>query len=104
MAEILTSEKFVEVVKNNKVVVVDFFATWCGPCKMLGPVIDKVADELKGKAIVAKVDVDQEPNLAAKFNVMSVPSVFIIVNGEVKDSFAGYRQKDQILSIINQYL
>lgn len=104
MAEIIDSQKFQEVVKNNKVVVVDFFATWCGPCKMLGPVMDKVSDELAGKATVVKIDVDQESGLAAQFNVMSVPSVFIIVDGDVKDSFSGYRQKDQIISIINQYL
>lgn len=99
-----TKESFDEALKNNKVVVADFFATWCNPCKMLGPVIEAVANELEGKAVVGKVDVDQASDLAEEYDVMSVPTVHIFVDGKLADTSVGYRPKDALLEQIKKYL
>lgn len=99
-----TKENFNEILENNKVVVVDFFATWCNPCKMLGPVIESIAEELEGKAIVGKVDVDQASDLAEEYDVMSVPTVYIFVNGKIVDSSIGYKSKVALLDQIKKYL
>lgn len=78
----LEGKDFDQIIQDEKVVLVDFWATWCGPCRMVGPVIDKVAAKYKGKAIVAKVNVDEEQALAAKYNIMSIPTVLVFKNGE----------------------
>ncbi|MBR2056516.1 MAG: thioredoxin, partial [Clostridia bacterium] len=77
----LTEENFDAVLASNPVVVVDFWATWCGPCKMLAPVIEELASDFEGKAVIGKVDVDENETLARKFGIMSIPSVFIFKNG-----------------------
>ena len=86
-----------EVLKSDKPVLVDFFANWCGPCKMMSPIIDEIAEELGEKIKVGKIDVDESKELAAKYNVMSIPTIMIIENGEVKKTFVGLRQKDEIM-------
>lgn len=78
----LEGKDFDQIIQDEKVVLVDFWATWCGPCRMVGPVIDKVAAKYKGKAVVAKVNVDEEQALAAKYNIMSIPTVLVFKNGE----------------------
>jgi thioredoxin 1 len=85
----LTAENFDSVLESNPVVVVDFWATWCGPCKMLAPVIEELASDFEGKAVVAKVDVDENEDLARRFGIVSIPSVFIFKNGEVVDKQVG---------------
>lgn len=82
------------VIKKDNVVLLDFFAPWCGPCRMLGPVLDELADKYKGKAVVAKCDTDQYQELAVKFGVRSVPTVIIFKNGEVVDTTVGVKPKD----------
>ena len=80
----ITSENFEEeVLKAEKTVLVDMYATWCGPCKMQSPIIDKIADEQGDKIKVAKIDIDEAPEIAEKYGVMSIPTVLIIKNGEV---------------------
>lgn len=101
---ILNADNFDECLKDNEVVVVDFWASWCGPCKMLAPVIDEIADDFKGKAVIGKVNVDDESALAERFGIMSIPSVFIFKNGEVKEKLIGYRQKTQIAIAISKNL
>lgn len=101
--EIVNTEKFNELMKED-VVVVDFFATWCGPCKMLTPVMESVAQKLEGKAKVVKVDVDESPDLAQKFGVMAVPTVIIFKKGEQAQAFSGYQPEPQVLSTIEKVL
>ena len=73
----LTSDNFDMLISSNSVALVDFWASWCGPCKMLGPVIEEVADDFAGKDLVGKVNVDDCPELAEKFGIMTIPAVFI---------------------------
>ena len=102
MAEvIITSENFEnEVMKSDKPVLIDFWASWCGPCKMLSPIIEEIANEYDGRVKVCKVNVDDEPELAGTFGISSIPSLFVIKNGEVTDTAVGYRSKEDIISML----
>ncbi|MBP5775851.1 MAG: thioredoxin [Clostridiales bacterium] len=95
MAEIiLTSDNFEsEVIASEIPVLVDFWAPWCGPCKMLGPVISQIADEYEGKVKVGKVNVDEEEELAAQYGVQSIPTVLLFKGGEVVEQSLGFKPK-----------
>ena len=93
---VINAKEFDEVIKSKKVVLVDFFATWCGPCRMLSPVLEEVLEESKGEFDIVKVDVDESYDLARKFGVMSVPTMIIFQEGIETDKMIGYRQKDDI--------
>ena len=96
----VTKETFEnEVLRSDKPVLLDFFADWCGPCKMIAPILDEIAEE-REDIKVCKVNVDQEPELAAKYQVMSIPSLFIIKDGEVTNQALGARPKAQILNML----
>ena len=84
-----SKEGFEQASAQPGVMLVDFWATWCGPCKMIAPVIEKLAEEYEGKVTVGKVDVDQEPELARQFGVMSIPNVVILKDGEIVDRKIG---------------
>lgn len=84
----VTNDNF-ETFKQGKVGLLDFSATWCGPCQVLGPIVDKLATEFKGKVNVGKVDIDEDPDLAGQFGVMAVPTLVFFKDGKVVDQHAG---------------
>lgn len=103
MAKVISSEEFSsEVLRATEPVLVDFFATWCGPCKMLAPVLEEVAQEMQGKANVVKVDVDASPDIAANYGVMSVPTVILFKDGKVVRQLVGAQPKANLLALLGQ--
>lgn len=102
MAEItLTKDNFAKEVKESQIpVLVDFWAPWCGPCRMLGPVVAEIAEEYEGRVKVGKVNVDEEPELAAAFNVSSIPTVIVVKNGVVTEVSIGYKPKSELVKLI----
>ncbi len=97
----LTQENFNEIArKSDKLVLIDFWAPWCGPCRMLSPVIDEIAGE-RADIKVCKVNVDEEGPLAAEFGVMSIPTLIVMVNGEVKHTSVGVKPKKEILALFD---
>ena len=101
MSEVVSSSDFQsKVLDAHGPVLVDFLATWCGPCKMLAPTLDEVAAETAGKAAVYKLDIDQSPDIAQKYGVMSVPTLMVFENGQVKNQAVGVQPKQNILSMI----
>ena len=96
-----TDENFEEeVLKASKTVLVDVFADWCGPCKMMSPVIDEIAEELGDTVKVGKVDSDENPEIADKYGIMSIPTIMVIKNGEVVKTFVGVTAKEEILAAL----
>ena len=97
----ITSENFEqEVINADKMVVVDFYADWCGPCKMMAPIIEEIAKELEGKAKVGKINIDDNQSLAVKYQVMSIPTIAIFKQGKVIQSFVGVTDKQEILDAV----
>jgi len=92
-----------EVLKSDVPVLVDFWATWCGPCKALGPILDELATEADGKYKIAKVDVDKAQDLAAQFGVRSIPMLLVMVNGEVKEQAIGAKKKDELKLMVTKF-
>lgn len=105
MALQLSTENFdTEILKSNSLAVVDFFAEWCGPCKIMGPIIEKFYEKYKEKIIVAKVNVDESPDLSGKYQIMSIPTIILFKNGEVQHKEIGVISEDKLQNLINQYL
>ena len=101
--EIINEKNFSEKTKNG-VVVVDFFANWCGPCRMMAPILENIQEELGGKISIYKVDVDESEELSRKFGVMSIPTLVIFKNGEEQNKLIGLRPKDSLLTEFNSYI
>jgi thioredoxin 1 len=105
MAVELTDGNFQELVLNSdKPVLVDFWATWCGPCRMLGPIVEELHNDYEGKAVVGKVDVDNNQQIAMQYGIRNIPTVLIFKNGEVVDKFVGVAPKASIAEKLEAYL
>jgi thioredoxin 1 len=101
MAKIATNTSFDEFLESEKLVIVDFWATWCGPCRMLSPLLDEVEEEMADKIEVVKVNVDDADEVAMRYRIMSIPTLLFFKGGEVVDKRVGVVSKDEIVSIIN---
>ena len=105
MALEITDSSFEEtVLKSVKPVMVDFWAAWCGPCRMVGPIIDEISSEYENKAIVGKVDIDSNQEFAAKYGVRNIPTVLVFSNGELVDRHVGVAPKDTYAAALDNLL
>ena len=99
----ITDESFdSEVIKSNKPTVVDFWAEWCGPCKQIGPLLEEISDELKDKVVIAKHNIDNEPNTPTKYGIRGIPTMLLFKNKELKSTKVGASTKSDILGWIKQ--
>ena len=87
---------------KEKVILVDFYADWCGPCKMMAPIVEEISEELKDKVKVCKVNVDENQNLAAQYGIMSIPTLIFVKNGKLEKTLVGLRDKQELVSIIEE--
>ena len=104
MTIIHSADEFDKALLSNKVVLVDFWATWCGPCRMLMPVIEEVAAEAEGKFAVLKVDVDENEQLAMRYKIMTIPTLMVFKNGVAEDKSIGVVPKTTIMNMVEKYL
>jgi thioredoxin 1 len=101
----ITDDNFeAEVTQSDKPVLVDFWATWCGPCRMIAPIVEELAAEYEGKAKIGKVDVDENQQIAIKFGVRSIPTILIFKDGQIKDQIIGAVPKQQLVTKLNAVL
>ena len=99
----LTEQNFAqEVLQSDKPVLVDFWASWCGPCRMVSTIVDEIAEELDGKVKVGKVNVDEQRELAGEYGIMSIPTLMVVKNGEIVNTAVGVRPKNAILSMLGE--
>lgn len=105
MALEITDANFEELVmKSDKPVMIDFWAVWCGPCRMVGPIIEEMATEYEGKAVIGKVDVDSNPNIATKYGIRNIPTVIFVKGGEVVDKQVGAAPKQAFVTKLDAIL
>lgn len=105
MARVINTNEFqTEVINNNGVVLVDFFATWCGPCKMVAPVLDALSTEMEGKVTILKVDIDQSMELAQQYKIMSVPTMMVFKGGKAVETIMGFQPKESIKAKLEAHI
>ena len=104
MAKVATNNTFDELIQSDKLVVADFWATWCGPCRMLTPILDEVEEEMSDKIQVVKVNVDDADEVAAQFRIMSIPTLLFFKNGQIVDKTVGAMPKNELINKINSNL
>ena len=101
---VLTEENFDDIIKNNKLVLVDCWAEWCAPCHLYEPIYKRVAEKYKGKAIFGRLNVDDNPKIADKYNVLNIPTTLIFVNGKLVDNLVGAVDEETLESILTKYI
>jgi thioredoxin 1 len=105
MALTIRSDNFDELVmKSTAPVLLDFWAVWCGPCRMVAPTVDKLAEDFKDRAVIGKVNVDEETDLAEQFKVMSIPTIFILKNGQVAERMVGARPYAELAAALEKHI
>ena len=104
MALHLNKQTFDEVISGDQPVLVDFWATWCGPCRMIAPAVEEVAEDFAGRAVVGKVDVDEQTELARQFGIMSIPTLIVFKDGKVVEQAVGARGKEDIAAMLERHL
>lgn len=101
METTITNDNLTQVLASSKVVVIDFWATWCGPCRMLAPVVEEIASEMQGDVTVAKCNVDEQREVAMQYRIMSIPTLLFFQDGQLVDKTVGVVSKDEIVTKIN---
>ena len=104
MAKVASNDNFAELLESEKLVIVDFWATWCGPCRMLSPILDEVEEEMSEQIQVVKVNVDDADEIAAQYRIMSIPTLLFFKNGELVDKTVGAMPKNVLIDKINTNL
>ena len=105
MAQIIMQDEFeAKVLQAEKPVLVDFYADWCGPCKMMAPAIEKLAEEYEGKAVVGKLDVEESMDIAGRYGVMNIPTLIVFKNGEIVSKFVGLQNKNELKKALDAAL
>jgi len=104
LKHIKSVEEYEEMKKEDKLMVIDFWAPWCGPCKMLGPIFEEVSKDYEEKIDFVKIDVDEVPDVATQFSVMSIPALFIVKGDEILDQSMGAMSKDQLKEFVDAHL
>ena len=104
MAKVASNDNFAELLESEKLVIVDFWATWCGPCRMLSPILDEVEEEMQEKIQVVKVNVDDADEIAAQYRIMSIPTLLFFKNGEIVEKTVGAMPKNVLVEKINANL
>lgn len=103
MEKKFTTENFeAEVLKSDKPVLVDFYADWCGPCKMMAPLVERLAEDYEGKAVVGKLNIDEEEDIAAQYRVMTIPTLAVFKGGKLVDKLIGVNSKEAVAAMIDK--
>jgi thioredoxin 1 len=103
-ALVINEENFESIINTDKPVLIDFWAEWCGPCQMIGPVVEELAGELDGQAVIGKVDVDTNPNLSVEYGIRSIPALMVFKNGKVVEKMIGVQPKAELEKRIKAHL
>lgn len=104
MAKVATNANFADILQDDKLVIVDFWAVWCGPCRMLSPIVDEIAEEMADKVTVVKCNVDDCEDIAMQYRIMSIPTLIFFKNGEIVDKTVGAMPKSALVEKINSLL
>lgn len=104
MALAITDQNWKELVEKNEYVIMDFWAEWCGPCRAIGPFIEEAAQEMQGKVLIGKVNIDENPNVTMEFGIKNIPTLIFMKNGKLADKHVGALRKPELMDKINSFI